>query len=80
MSKKKRQSWSKETRVDDVTREVRVEALDNGGFLVNIRKSWYDKKEQWHNEETKLYSESNPLEPEVDVDPIDAMYAALKGK
>ena len=63
--KKQRKSWSKETRINDITKEIRVEELDNKGYLVNINEHG-EVKGRWFSEESKYYSETNPLEPEED--------------
>lgn len=78
-SPKKRETWSQTKRVGDTTEEMRVEKLDNTGYLVTISKTWYDEKRNWKEKEVKLYSEINPLDTDENDNPIDAIYSYLKG-
>jgi len=68
--KKKRRTWSKETRVDDLTERVSVEELDNGGFLVVVNKYGNKKNGEYFDESNKYFSEDNPLEP-VEEEPVE---------
>lgn len=78
-TKKKRETWSQTKRIGETTEEIRVEKLDNTGYLVIVSKSWTDAKGNWKNEEVKLYSEENPLDNDEDDNPIDKIYKYLKG-
>jgi hypothetical protein len=75
--KKKRQTWSQTKRVGDDTEEVNVEKLDNEGYLVTISKSWYDAKQNWKHEDTKMYSETNPLDKDNSQTPMDQVASML---
>ena len=75
--KKKETTWSKSTRVGDMTNEVRVEKLANGGFLVVYGKHGEDENGKWINKEIKTYSETNPLAPDVEVDPLSEVFSEL---
>ena len=75
--KKKETTWSKSTRTGEMTKEVRVEKLANGGFLVIYSKHGEDDKGKWINKEVKTYSESNPLSPDVEVDPLTDVFSEL---
>lgn len=75
--KKKRETWSQTKRVGDKTEEVNVEKLDNGGYLVTVSKSWYDQKRNWHNSDSKLYSDTNPLDKDETDNPMDNLAGAL---
>ena len=74
---KKRETWSQTKRVGDKTEEVNVEKLDNGGYLVTISKSWYDSKQNWKHEDSKLYSETNPLDKDESDNPMDSLSSML---
>jgi len=75
--KKKEKTWSQSTRIGDMTKEVRVEKLANGGFLVVYSKHGDDAKGKWINEEVKTYSETNPLESTVEVDPLAEVFSEI---
>lgn len=75
--KKKRETWSQTKRIGDKTEEINVEKLDNNGYLVVISKSWYDSKGQWHNQDKKIYSDSNPLDSNENDNPIDQLSSVL---
>ena len=75
--KKKEKTWSQSTRIGEMTREVRVEKLANGGFLVVYSKHGDDAKGKWINEEVKTYSETNPLEVATEVDPLAEVFSEL---
>ena len=77
MKKKKETTWSKSTRVGEMTKEVRVEKLANGGFLVIYSRHGEDDKGKWVNKEVKTYSESNPLAPYAEVDPLVDVFSEL---
>lgn len=74
---KKRETWSQTKRVGDKTEEIQVEKLDNGGYLITVSKSWYDAKREWHNSDSKLYSETNPLDKDETDNPIDQLSSVL---
>lgn len=78
-NEKNRQTWRETTEKNGVTKEISVEELDNGGYLVriNIYGDIKDKKGVYHYYSTdkKLYSEENPLEP--DNDPLDKLVDSL---
>ena len=76
----KRENWSQTKTVGKNTETIRVEKLDNEGYLVCIEKSWYDDKQQWYNNEVKLYSETNPLDDDDNDTPIDKLSNALLRK
>lgn len=76
----KREAWSQTKRVGDLTEEIRVEKLDNTGYLVCISKSWYDKKGDWKNKESKLYSEKNPLDEDESDNPVEVLFDLLGRK
>ena len=75
--KKKETTWSKSTRIGEMTKEVRVEKLANGGFLVIYSKHGEDDKGKWINKEVKTYSEENPLAPDVETNPLDEVFSEL---
>jgi len=75
--KKKVQTWSKSTRTGEMTKEVRVEKLANSGFLVTYSKHGEDEKGAWISKEVKIYSEDNPLAPDVEVDPLAEVFSEL---
>ena len=75
--KKKETTWLKSTRVGDITNEVRVEKLANGGFLVIYSKHGEDDNGKWISKEVKTYSESNPLEPDMEADPLSDVFSEL---
>jgi hypothetical protein len=75
--KKKRQTWSQTKRVDDTTEEINVEKLDNEGYLITVSKSWYDKNNNWKHEDSKIYSETNPLDNNESDNPIDKVSSML---
>ena len=75
--KKKEVTWSKSTRVGEMTNEVRVEKLANGGFLVVYSKHGDDDKGKWISKEVKTYSETNPLDIEVETLDISSVFDEL---
>jgi hypothetical protein len=75
--KKKRETWSQTKRQGDTTEEISVEKLDNKGYLVTVSKSWYDTKRNWQHEESKVYSEENPLDENETDNPIDKVASML---
>jgi hypothetical protein len=75
--KKKRQTWSQTKRVGDITEEINVEKLDNEGYLITISKTWYDEKNNWKNMDSKVYSETNPLDTDESDNPIDKVASML---
>ena len=75
--KKKEKTWSQSIRIGDMTKEVRVEKLANGGFLVVYSKHGDDAKGKWINEEVKTYSETNPLEAEIEIDALSSVFDEL---
>jgi len=75
--KKKELTWSKSTRVGEMTKEIRVEKLANSGFLVIYSKHGDDAKGNWINKEIKTYSETNPLEVETEVADISSVFDEL---
>jgi hypothetical protein len=66
--KKTRLSWSQTKRKGENSETINVEKLDNEGYLVCICKSGPDKDKNWKSTESKLYSETNPLDPDDDDD------------
>ena len=75
--KKKETTWSKSTRIGEMTKEVRVEKLANSGFLVIYSKHGEDDKGKWISKEVKTYSESNPLAPDAELDPLAEIFSEL---
>ena len=76
-SKKQKQTWTQSTRMGESTREVSVEELDNGGYLVSIYKSGNDKNGSYISSNKKYYSPINPLDPDGQVDPLDQVLALI---
>ena len=78
---KKEETWSQTIKRGDITSSIRVEKLDNTGYLVTIEKYGYSKKDSKHehyiNETTKLYSLTNPLDNDETDDPIMKAAALL---
>jgi hypothetical protein len=75
--KKQRETWSQTKRVGDKTQEINVEKLDNEGYLITISKSWTDPKTGWQHEDSKIYSEVNPLDKDESDNPIDQVASML---
>lgn len=73
-AKKKRETWAQTTERGSMTESIRVEKLDNGGYLVVLEKYGYEnkdtKKEKYISTTKKLFSESNPLDANEADDPI----------
>lgn len=63
---KKRTSWRKSISVNDITKTLEVEELDNGGFLVRYNKHG-EIDGEYKDICKKFYSETNPLAKE---DPV----------
>lgn len=59
-SPKKYKSWVKRTEKNDITKEVRVEEIENG-FLVCLE-TYGHKNDKYFNEHKKYYTKDNPLE------------------
>lgn len=59
-SPKKYKSWVKRTEKNDITKEVRVEEIENG-FLVCLE-TYGDRNGKYFNERKKYYAKDNPLE------------------
>lgn len=55
--------WSKTIRKNDDRCTITVEELDGGGYLIT-KDSSYKVGDEWKYENTKSYSESNPLQDE----------------
>jgi len=74
---KKVNRWSQSFRNGDMTREIEVEELDNGGYLVTLSRNGYEnkgtKKEKWVSDSRKVYSETNPLDKDENDNPIDQL-------
>lgn len=77
IKKKKEITWSKSTRIGEMTNEIKVEKLANGGFLVVYSKHGDDAKGRWINKEIKTYSETNPLDVEVETADISSVFDEL---
>jgi len=77
---KKRETWSQTTRKGEDTAEIRVEKLDNKGYLVTISKSWVDSKGHWKDKDKKVYSLINPLDPDESDNPADTLFSTLSRK
>ena len=77
--KKKVETWSQSTRIGEMTKEVRVEKLFNGGFLVIYSKHGEDTKGKWINKEIKTYSENNPLDEdgETEVEALSSVFSEI---
>jgi hypothetical protein len=75
--KKQRQTWSQTKRVGDTTEEINVEKLDNEGYLITVSKHWYDEKNNWKSLDSKVYSETNPLDTDESDNPIDKVASML---
>lgn len=75
--KKKRETWSQTKRIGDKTEEINVEKLDNEGYLITISKSWTDQKNGWQHEDSKIYSDTNPLDKDESSDPMDQVASML---
>ena len=78
-AQKKRETWSQTTRQGDDSEEIRVEKLDNKGYIVTIRQNWYDSKGNWKEKEKKLYSDTNPLDPDESDNPVDKLFKIISG-
>ena len=77
---KKRKTWSQTSKVDEVTEEIKVEKLDNEGYLVVISKYGDDAKGDWFNKESKIYSEINPLDTDESDNPMDLLFESISRK
>ena len=77
--KKKRETWSQTKKVNEITEEIRVEKLDNTGYLVTISKHGEDSKGKWFSKESKLYSETNPLDTDETDNPMDHLFKTIIG-
>lgn len=73
---KQRETWSRETRNNNMTKRVTVEELDNKGYLVIINIYGDKPNGKYFDNTKKYYSETNPLEPEEE-SPIDKIFNAL---
>ncbi len=78
-TQKKRETWSQTTRKGEDSEEIRVEKLDNKGYVVTIRMNWYDSKGNWKEKDKKLYSDSNPLDPNESDNPVDTLFKMITG-
>lgn len=58
-SKKKNRTWSKSTRKDGFTKELRVEEIENG-FLVCLD-TYGEKNGKYTSDYRKYYAKENPL-------------------
>jgi len=76
---KKRETWSQTTRKGEDSEEIRVEKLDNKGYLVTISKSWVDAKGHWKDKDKKVYSDTNPLDPNESDNPVDTLFKTITG-
>jgi len=74
----KRKTWSQSVRKDELTKDITVEELDNGGYLVVICKYGEDKKGNYKSITRKFYSETNPLDDEIN-DPFEQIVIQLRG-
>lgn len=59
--KSKKVEWSKSVRKGESRYTINVEELDGGGFLIS-KDSSYKVGDEWKYDNTKCYSETNPLE------------------
>lgn len=65
LDKKKKKTWSMSINKDGIDVSIRVEELDNEGYLVCInRYGRKDEKGEYHDDNKKFYSKVNPLENE----------------
>lgn len=74
---KKRKTWSQTVKADEITEEIKVEKLDNEGYLVTISKYGEDSKGDWFNKDSKIYSEINPLDKDESDNPITILFESL---
>jgi hypothetical protein len=78
---KKAKTWSQTIKNGDITKEINVEELDNGGYLVTLSRYGYEnkdsKKEKYISDHRKLYSEVNPLDKDETDNPIDQFASML---
>jgi hypothetical protein len=77
----KRKEWSKSVTVNGLTQTIRVESLDNGGYLVCVSEYGYKpsdvKRTNYIDNTKKLYSEENPLEKKEEVNLINELSSIL---
>lgn len=63
---KKDETWAQTIRKGDITESIRVEKLDNEGYLVVLERYGYEKGDKKHQKyissTKKLFSEINPLD------------------
>lgn len=74
---KKRKTWSQTVKADEITEEIKVEKLDNEGYLVIISKYGNDSKGEWFNKDSKIYAEVNPLDKDESDNPITLLFSSL---
>lgn len=71
---KKVNRWSQSFKNGDLTQEIEVEELDNGGYLVALSRYGYaasdKKKDKYISDHRKVYSEINPLDKDESDNPI----------
>ena len=72
--------WSQETRTGNITKRITVEKLDNTGYLVRINVYGDKPKGGYFDNTSKVFSESNPLEPAENISPLESLFSSLQGK
>ena len=80
LEKEKTESWSQESRVNGWTKCINVEKLFNQGYLVCINVYGNTDKGEYKSVTRKLYSDTNPLDPNKDEDPVDKVVNNLTSK
>jgi len=65
---KKVKTWSQRTKVGDNSKNVDVEELDNGGFLITLSTEGRDKNGNWNYKSNKYFSKTNPLDEDPNKD------------